>query len=171
MLEQPRELFADRPGALRVARYYAEAGELAQSIASSREALEPLAPDLAKHVESFEGAVLRLLECTAVDSPGTSPEGGARAIEQVQQRYRDLKNTLLQAGAEGAVPVGDLVAHLDRLSNVRRLAEQMERGARHLWALAAFAEQGEEPPDLAAASANGEARIESPPPDPGRLGP
>lgn len=167
-LRLPGDVGPALPTALRVARYYAEAGELAQTIASARETLEPLVPALASRVEAFEGEVLGLLERAAVDVQGTRPDGAAQAIEQVQQRYQDLKDTLLQAGAEGAVPVGDLVAHLDRLSNVRRLAEQMERGARHLWALGAFAEQGDGSEDLEAlVDASSEARIEPLPPDPG----
>jgi hypothetical protein len=37
------------------------------------------------------------------------------------------------------VDVADLVSHLDRLSNVRRMAEQMERGARYLRQLGSLA--------------------------------
>lgn len=158
----PSDVGAALPTALRIARYYAEAGELAQSIASSHESLEVPAPDLAKTIESFEAEVLILLESSAVDTETASPEAAARALEQVQQRYQDLKNALLQAGVQGTLPVGPLVAHLDRLSNVRRLAEQMERGARHWWILAGLVEQGDDGvADLrAVVTENGEARIE-----------
>jgi phosphate:Na+ symporter len=153
------------PVALRVARYYAEAGELAQSIAAGQEGLEPLPPDLRKRVEAFEEDVRELLARTAVDTEGTTPAAAARTLEHLLEAYQALKSTLLEAGAVGAVPVGHLVAHLDRLSNVRRMAEQMERGARYLWALAAVGEEGEAAAGLASLdTASGEARIESLPP-------
>ncbi len=137
----PEEVGPALPTALRIARYYAEVGELAETIAASQEALEPIAAGLAPRVRAFEEEVLSLLEHTAVDTEGASAERAAGALERVEACYGALKDDLLQAGAEGTVPVGELVAHLDRLSNVRRLAEQMERGARHLWALGALAEE------------------------------
>ena len=165
-LRLPSEVVPALPTALRIGRYYAEAGELAQSIVSSHEQIEPLAPALGQRVQAFEDEVHQLLERTAVDIEGTSPVEAAQALEQVHQSYHDLKNGLLQAGAEGRAPVGDLVAHLDRLSNVRRLAEQMERGARHLWALGTLAERGEALSGFpAAATPDGEARIEQLAPD------
>lgn len=90
-----------------------------------------------------------LLDLAAVDAEGASSEAAARALDEVQRSYHRLKDTLLRAGAAGRVPVGDLVDHLDRLSNVRRLAEQMERGA-YLWDLGALASGGENavPPGL-----------------------
>ncbi len=144
-LRMSSEVGAKLPTALRVARYYTEAGELARSIASSGAAeLDPLAPDLRERVRVFEDEVGRLLEQTAVDAEGTNPARAHEAIEQLERSYHELKDVLLQAGAQGRVAVGALVAHLDRLSDVRRLAQQMERGAQHLWVLGAAAEGGEE---------------------------
>jgi phosphate:Na+ symporter len=131
-LQLPSELDAALPAALRVGRYYAEAAELAQSIAASHDAVEVLASDLDRRVKSFERDVMSLLDATSVDADGTSTEVAAQTLDVVLGNYHALKDALLKAGAEGRVPVADLVTHLDRLSNVRRLAEQMERGARYL---------------------------------------
>jgi phosphate:Na+ symporter len=131
-LQLPSDLDAALPAALRVGRYYAEAAELAQSIAASHDAVEVLASDLDRRVKSFERDVMSLLDATSVDAEGTSTEVAAQTLDVVLDSYHALKDALLKAGAEGRVPVADLVTHLDRLSNVRRLAEQMERGARYL---------------------------------------
>jgi phosphate:Na+ symporter len=131
-LQLPSDLDAALPAALRVGRYYAEAAELAQSIAASHAAVEVLASDLDRRVKSFERDVMSLLDATSVDANGTSTEVAAQTLDVVLDSYHALKDALLKAGAEGRVPVADLVTHLDRLSNVRRLAEQMERGARYL---------------------------------------
>jgi phosphate:Na+ symporter len=151
----PSELGHAPPVSLRVARHYAEAAELAQEIAASERTLEPLPPELARAVGDFEGEVLALLERTAVDVEGTSPETAAEALAALERSYHALKDRLLEAGSQGRMPVGSLVAHLDRLSNVRRLAQQMERGARHLWSLGALAslDSDEAPPQLPEAHA------------------
>lgn len=134
----PAELETALPTALRVARYYAEAAELSQAIAASRAELAPLPSDLAAEVRGLEQAVDDFLERTAVDRAGTTADAAATALASLEERYHALKDTLLRAGTEGRVPVGELIAHLDRLSNLRRLAEQMERAALHLWALGAL---------------------------------
>jgi phosphate:Na+ symporter len=142
-LRLPADLGPALPRALRVGRYYAESAELAQAIHSGQRDLEVLAIDLSWRVRQFELEVLSLLDLAKMDPTGKSSEAASRALSGVEENYHDLKDFLLQAGAEGRVPVATLVAHLDRLSNVRRLAEQMERGARYLQGLAALA-AGEE---------------------------
>ncbi len=136
----PREVEPALPMALRIARYDLEIGELARTNAASRARLDPLPPDLERQVTDFERSVLQAIDAAAVDLPGTTAEHAASSLEQVQRSYAELKADLLRAGAEGRVPVRALVDHLDRLSDVRRLAEQVERGARYLWALGALVE-------------------------------
>jgi phosphate:Na+ symporter len=136
----PDGLAAALPSALRVGRYHAETAELAGAIASRQEALDPLPAPLDAGVRAFEADVLALLERCAVEREDNTPELAAEALEAVESRYHALKQSLLEAGAGGRVPVGLLVAHLDRLSDVRRLAQQAERGARYLWRLGAVAE-------------------------------
>jgi phosphate:Na+ symporter len=142
-LRLPADLGPALPRALRVGRYYAESAELAQAIHSGQRDVEALAIDLSWRVRQFELEVLALLDLTTVDARGAGSEAASRALAKLEESYHALKDFLLQAGAEGRVPVATLVAHLDRLSNVRRLAEQMERGARYLQGLAALA-AGEE---------------------------
>jgi phosphate:Na+ symporter len=146
-LRLPEELGPVLPTALRIGRYYAEASELAEVITESQETLDRLEPDLDRAVRHFEGEVIALLDRTGVDLEGTTSEQAAQALADTERDYHALKDVLLGAGASGRVGVADLVAHLDRLSNVRRLAEQMERAAQHLWELGALAsgEEGERP--------------------------
>jgi phosphate:Na+ symporter len=128
------------PTAIRVARYYAEAGELAQLIRRADESLTPLPNDCAEMVRGFESRTLALLEATAVDLPETTKVTASAGLESVETVYAALKQQLLEAGAQGRIPVAILVAWLDRLSNVRRLAQQMEHAALHLLSLRAIAE-------------------------------
>jgi phosphate:Na+ symporter len=139
----PESLAAALPSALRVGRYHAETAELAGTIAAEQEGLEPLPAPLGADVRALEQAVLALLERSAVEHEDNSPERAAEALDAAEQRYHALKQRLLEAGAQGRVPVGLLVAHLDRLSNVRRLAQQAERGARYLWRLGALADESD----------------------------
>ncbi|HKJ23456.1 MAG TPA: Na/Pi symporter, partial [Myxococcota bacterium] len=134
-------LGAALPSALRVGRYYAEVAELAQTIAAEQEALDRLPPPLDADVRDFEASVLELIERSAVDREGNAPETAAAALAAVEERYHALKQRLLEAGTQGRVAVGLLVAHLDRLSNVRRLAQQTERAARYLWRLGAATDE------------------------------
>jgi len=131
----PGELGAALPNALQVGRYYAEAASLAQRIAEADEAGEPLESELAWAMRDFEAAVLSALSLAAVDTEGTTPEAAARGLVDVQTRYQRLKDLFLRAGAEGRIAVGPLVSHLERASDVRRLAEQAEHGSQHLWEL------------------------------------
>lgn len=121
--------------ALRVARYYAEAAELAQTVAAAAESLDALPTESQTLVQVFESEVVLFLERTAVDQDGTDPFAAGEALADLERRYAALKNALLEQGAYARIPIPVLVAHLDRLSNIRRLAEQMERGARYLWSL------------------------------------
>ncbi len=132
--------FAEAPAtALRVGRYWSEVAELAEMVAAASARLEPLPGDLAAAVRAFEAELRGLLDAAAVETPGTSSEACAAALEALEQRYHALKAELLRAGAAGRVPVGALVELLDRLSNLRRLAQQAERAALHLRALGALA--------------------------------
>lgn len=144
-LRLPAEIGPALPTALRVGRYYAEAAELAQTTAAGRAALDPLEPELGHRVRELEREVVAFLDLVAVDAEGTTPAAAAEGLAGVQASYHALKDELLLAGTRGRVPVAGLVAQLDRLSDVRRLAEQLERGAQHLWGLGALGQDDVDP--------------------------
>ncbi|MDX1649283.1 MAG: Na/Pi cotransporter family protein, partial [Myxococcota bacterium] len=133
------------PETLRVLRHVAEAAELAEAMAAAAPA-EWLPRPLDDERRAFEAEVAALLATAVPDAAKPGPEEIGRAMERVDAGYHALKSHLLRAGAGGDLGVGTLVAHLDRLSDVRRTAQQLERGARRLRAVMALLEGAEPPP-------------------------
>lgn len=121
------------PAALRVSRYYTETAQLAQAVALSRRQREPLT-DLAlrQRAAAFRAEVARVIALADVESTTYSAEEAGRELALLQQRYQEVKSAFLRAGSEGRVPVRPMVEVLDALSDMRRMAEQMVKGARYL---------------------------------------
>lgn len=158
----PADLDAMLPTTLLVSRYYSEVAELAEVIAAGRPALAALRdPSLAAQTAGFSAAVRSLVDRAGIERADYDVEAVGRALAEIEDRYHVQKAALLTAGARGAVEVRGLVEVLDWLSLVRRLAEQVERGARFLASLRTF-EQREE----AAARAADDAAPGAPAPGP-----
>ena len=121
------------PTALRVLRYYSEAAELAGSIAAGRAVLD--SPVLDARARTFVEEVREFIAVTGVDDETYSAEAGEAAIAGIVSGYQILKAELLETGSHTRVSVEDVVQLLDWLSDVRRCAEQIEKGTRHLTAL------------------------------------
>jgi phosphate:Na+ symporter len=136
----PAELDEVLPNALRVSRYYTEAVELARRIAAAQSAGEPIvAADLAAAVADFKAVVVKLLDTADVRNTEFSLEKNAAQLQELEGEYQRLKTHLLRGGAAGQLPVRRVVAQLDVCSDMRRLAEQAEKGARYLDGLRLFA--------------------------------
>jgi phosphate:Na+ symporter len=136
----PAELDEVLPNALRVSRYYTEAVELARRIAAAQSAGEPIvAADLAAAVADFKAVVVKLLDTADVRNTEFSLEKSAAQLQELEGEYQRLKTHLLRGGAAGQLPVRRVVAQLDVCSDMRRLAEQAEKGARYLDGLRLFA--------------------------------
>jgi phosphate:Na+ symporter len=144
------------PEALRIARHDAEVAELASSLAAGRQEQAPIElEELRAEERRYLDAVCRLLDgLSSAAAPGFSPGRAAAELEAEDAQYHALKAHLLQAGARGDVGVRTLAAHLDTLSDVRRLAKQAERAATRL---AAFAAEPRSDAETAAAGAGVEA--------------
>jgi phosphate:Na+ symporter len=135
----PAELDEQLPNALRVSRYYLEASELAELVASGRlELVPPKDPQLAQELAQFVAQARSLTQLAGIEVPDYTVDRLGERIEGLEARYQQLKASLLAAGSAGVLPVNDLVSTLDWLSNVRRVAEQIERGARFLSQLRAL---------------------------------
>ena len=129
----PGDLSGLLSDALRVSRYYSEAAELAESVTAARDTYGRIeAPELEQTIQSFEGLVDELAAMADSGSDAYAPAQGRRLAQQVQEDYQELKSRLLQAGADGQLPVRSLVNELDTLSSIRRIAEQLEKGSRYL---------------------------------------
>jgi phosphate:Na+ symporter len=126
--ELPAELGERLPGALRVSRYFSEAAELAERAATLGGAAVPIDDrDLAGAIRNFEDSFRMLTR--EIDDTSAAP------LEALEKSYQEIKARLLRAGTDGTVPVRRMVEELDRLSELRRLAEQIDKGRRGLAAL------------------------------------
>lgn len=136
----PAELDEVLPNALRVSRYYTEMAELARRIAASQSTIEAIeVSDLAAAVTHFKGSVVKLLDATDVLAAEFSAQANSEALIELEDEYQRLKSRLLRSGTVGELPVRRIVAQLDLCSDMRRLAEQAEKGARYLDGLRVFA--------------------------------
>jgi phosphate:Na+ symporter len=129
----PAELDEVLPNALRVSRYYTEMAELARRIADTQSTSEPIGDgELATALAHFKGEVVKLLDAAEVQAESFSAAALHTAIAALEDDYQKLKSRLLRAGTLGELPVRRMVAELDLCSDMRRLAEQAEKGARYL---------------------------------------
>ncbi|MFP4086905.1 MAG: hypothetical protein ACLFUL_08935 [Desulfobacteraceae bacterium] len=117
------------PNTLRVSRYYSEAAELAQNVTAIRARAGGITtPEFIDAIRAFEVQVVGLVDWADSRMPGYSDTVYQELIQQIKDEYQVLKARLLKAGAEGRLQVRLLVDELDRLSNVRQIGEQIEKG-------------------------------------------
>jgi phosphate:Na+ symporter len=132
----PPELSEVLPNALRVSRYYSEMAELAVAVAKAQSACPTIEQaELAAEINHFRGMVVKLLDTANTEAEGYSFETCAKQLEALEKEYQRLKSGLLRAGTEGQLSVRIMVDRLDTLSNIRRIAQQSEKGARYLTSL------------------------------------
>ena len=122
------------PHLLRVTQYYQDVAERAVEIArlDSRGILQLDDPELARAVSELLVEAVRQLEASSQDLEAWDRAAVKRARKAFDRTYQPVKDRLLRAGAEGRVPVQQMVALLDRLSSVRRAVDQATKGARYL---------------------------------------
>lgn len=136
----PAELDEVLPNALRVSRYYTEMAELARRIATAQSTIEAIeVTDLAAAVAHFKSSVVKLLDAADVLGVDFSAQVNSQRLIELEDEYQRLKSHLLRSGTAGELPVRRVVAYLDLCSDMRRLAEQAEKGARYLDDLQVFA--------------------------------
>lgn len=136
----PAELDEVLPNALRVSRYYTEMAELARRIANAQSVLETLEPvELAAVVAHFKAGVVKLLDAADVLDTEFAAQTISAQLAELEAEYQRLKSQLLRSGTAGELPVRRIVAQLDLCSDMRRLAEQAEKGALYLDGLRVFA--------------------------------
>ena len=124
------ETLAELPRlALQVARDQTLVADLALELSVLRErSLGSSA--LADLVARYEGELVAVVE--TADAEPFQEEWVRAAQQRVETSYPSLKAQLLSAGARGELPMERLSDGLDRIRTGRRLAEHVEKGARHL---------------------------------------
>lgn len=129
----PGELDDALPNALRVSRYYLEAVNLADELSHQQARLSELSdPALARETADFKSEVATLVQHAAIEAEDYSQPACSEQLGKIQQAYQQLKAHFLRAGTEDRLSVQQMVEWLDHISHIRRIAEQLEKGARYL---------------------------------------
>ena len=125
-----RDSAARLPEILRVARYYEAAAELAAEAAAAAGEV-PLAEDIASDA-TYRRQAHALLD--QADPAGELADAAAldAGLHDFENDYQILKAELLEAGAQGQLPVGDMDALLRAASALRRALQQAVKAARLL---------------------------------------
>ena len=129
----PTDLAEALPNGMRVCRYYAAAAQLAEAIAEQHSKHHEIKHSpLNKEINHFKRAVVHLLETCDASTSDYQCQQCLEELEELEGRYQHLKSSLLKNGTNGKITVHEMVAQLELLSMIRRLAEQIEKGARYL---------------------------------------
>lgn len=138
----PPDLDDQLPNGLRVSRYYTETAELALVVEKIQGRGQTLLEEgeLADAVAHFKGQVVQLLAYADVTSEDYSMENCQARLTALNDEYQKLKGALLRAGTTGVLQVRKMVSNLELLSDIRRIADQVEKGALFLGGLSSFRE-------------------------------
>jgi len=129
----PHELDDMLPNALRVSGYYREIAEVADSIANQQKAVHLLDhPELSEQIAHFRSRVVNFLQAVDAAAKDYSPQEYQKEQQLLMDEYHLLKSHLLRAGTRDEIPVGQMVYLLETNSEIRRIIDQAEKGARYL---------------------------------------
>lgn len=149
-----RELGDNLPNAIRVARYYQEAAELANQVAmTQRNLAEVRDSQLAEQMAHFRSACVAIIGKADPASEEFCGGDHEQRLEELKHQYQAIKALLLRSGASDRIPVRQMVAQLDQYSAIRRMLEQVLKGGHYLCDLTAVAARYREPavtPEVAA---------------------
>ncbi|MCF6290535.1 MAG: Na/Pi symporter [Desulfobacterales bacterium] len=135
----PPELDNQLPNAMRVSRYYQAISELSHNISRQQRKSRPIEQEeLVAVIGHFKKKVVRLLEETDASGADYDAETAKASLQTINQEYQRVKSALLRAGAVGQLSTRKMVHHLELLSEIRRIADQAEKGARFLAQLINF---------------------------------
>jgi len=128
----PTELAEALPNAIRVGRYYTAVTHLAEHFASQQQHHSILDTVLMEQISHFKSSVVQLINDADTGLEHYSSEVCSQTLARLQDDYQSLKSKLLRAGTEERIKTTELVIQLEMMSQLRRIAEQTEKGARYL---------------------------------------
>ncbi|MBU2539149.1 MAG: Na/Pi symporter [Proteobacteria bacterium] len=149
----PEELDHVLPNALRVTSYYREVADVSLRIAQMQQQSRPVDnTELAQEISLYKQHVVKLLDVADVAKEDYEAEECADLFKETEEMYRHLKSSLLKAGTKDLLPVGLMVSLIDLMSDVRRIADQIEKAARYLTTLTRATPDKKEPVSTETAS-------------------
>ncbi|MDH3394269.1 MAG: Na/Pi symporter, partial [Desulfobulbaceae bacterium] len=129
----PKDLDGVLPNALRVTGYYTIMAELAIEVANLQQNIQPVEiEEVAKEIALFKSAAVKLINGANSESEDFSVEESANLLAELTEAYNHLKAALLRSGTRGSLTPRQMVHHLEQSSNIRRIGEEAEKGARYL---------------------------------------
>ena len=128
----PETLDHALPHALRITSYYREVADVAIRIAQMQQGKPVENEKLAHEIGLYKQNVVKLLKSTDVQQEEFSIDSCNRYFAELESEYKHLKNLLLKAGAKDELPVTQMVFQIDLMSDIRRIADQMEKAACYL---------------------------------------
>lgn len=130
--EIPASIADGFPLAMRVSRYYGDIMEHVGEIAKLEASLTtPTDPALAEAITEMRRETAHFFSLANPDAEGFEMKPLKRAINDFADDYQALKNLLLHAGADGRLPVRQMVARLDELTHFRRIVDQTYKAAKY----------------------------------------
>ena len=134
--EVPQSIAGGFPLALRITQYYGDIAEHAEELVRAQ-ATMPAARDeeLATEIAEFKRMAVHMLGETDPDAEGFSGMQLDKEISSFQEHYQRLKALLLRSGAQGRLPMRQMVGRLDEISGIRRILDQAVKAAQHTQAL------------------------------------
>ncbi len=137
----PEELDHVLPNALRVTSYYREVADVAVRIAKMQQTRPVEDDELAQEIGLYKQNVVKLLNLADVEREEYSVEECAQHFQESEAEYRHLKSSLLKGGTRNKLSVAQMVYQIDLMSDIRRIGDQIEKGARFLATLTEVKEQ------------------------------
>lgn len=129
----PSELAEALPNAIRVGRYYSTVSHLAEHIAAQHSHHHEISDQsLNDQISHFKSTVVHLVDAADVSLEHYSSEQCSADLINLKNEYQTVKAALLKSGTEGRLSARKMVAQLELISQLHRLAEQIEKGARYL---------------------------------------
>jgi phosphate:Na+ symporter len=86
---------------------------------------------LARAIADFKRDAVHLLGHSNPDGEGFSDTLMDKAMQAFQEHYQALKGILLRGGAQGRLPMRQMVGRLDEISDIRRILDQAVKAAHH----------------------------------------
>jgi len=130
--EIPASIVDGFPIALRVSQYYGDIAEHVEEMARLEAGLPPVQDEaVSRAIAEFRGRAANVLALADPYQDDFSMKPLKKAVKEFEDKYQAMKALLLRAGAEGRLPMRQMVSRLDELSDVRRIVDQAFKAARH----------------------------------------
>ncbi len=116
--------------AVRVTQYYDDVMGRALEISRIQRILDEIGDTgLADAASGFKREAIVLIDAANPSLEGFRPKRLRKAFKAFEETYQEVKRHFLFAGTAGRIPVRQMAARLDELSDIRRIVDQITKAA------------------------------------------